>query len=136
MSPETMNKLAAWQELVAKIKAEAKPLIDQEMAMRKELFAELIPNPKEGTQYIELANGWRLKGIHKLDRKIDEAALDGVKEQLRQNGVNPDLLVEYKPSLKSATYKELTAEQKAIFDHALIMKPGSPTLELVPPKEK
>jgi len=130
-----MKLLEEWR--LAKAEADAvKPIIAKEQELRKQVFAAFYPTPKEGTNTLDLAEGWKLKGVYKLDRKIDEAALPAVTEQLREMGVNADTLVKWTPSLKTAIYKELTAEQRAVFDQALIIKPGLPTIELVAPKTK
>lgn len=128
-------KLTEWQ--AAKAEADkVKPIIEREQALRKEVFGSFFPAPTEGTNKFDLPEGWTLKGTYKIDRKVDEQAVPAVTEALRGMGVNVDLLIGYEPKLKTATYKELTAEQRAIFDQALTIKPGSPTLELVPPKAK
>lgn len=135
MTEEQMKLLEEWR--LAKAEADAvKPIIAKEQELRKQVFAAFYPTPKEGTNTLDLAEGWKLKGVYKLDRKIDEAALPAVTEQLREMGVNADTLVKWTPSLKTAIYKELTAEQRAVFDQALIIKPGLPTIELVAPKAK
>lgn len=135
MTEEQMKLLEEWR--LAKAEADAvKPIIAKEQELRKQVFAAFYPDPKEGTNTLNLAEGWKLKGVYKLDRKIDEAALPAVTEQLREMGVNTDTLVKWTPSLKTAIYKELTAEQRAVFDQALIIKPGLPTIELVAPKTK
>ena len=135
MTEEQMKLLEEWR--LAKAEADAvKPIIAKEQELRKQVFAAFYPTPKEGTNTLDLAEGWKLKGVYKLDRKIDEAALPAVTEQLREMGVNADTLVKWTPSLKTAVYKELTAEQRAVFDQALIIKPGLPTIELVAPKTK
>lgn len=132
MTEEQMKLLEEWRQ--AKAEADSvKPILAKEQELRKQVFAAFYPAPKEGTNTIDLAEGWKLKAVYKLDRKIDEAALPAVAEQLRGMGVNVDTLVKWTPGLKTATYKELTAEQRAVFDQALIVKPGAPTIELVPP---
>lgn len=132
---DAFAKLTEWQNT----KAEAdkvKPIIEKEQALRKEVFGLFFPAPTEGTNKFDLPEGWTLKGTYKIDRKVDEQAVPAITEALRGMGVNVDLLVAYEPKLKTATYKELTAEQRVVFDQALTIKPGSPTLELVPPKAK
>jgi hypothetical protein len=112
----------------------AKSTIELEQNLRKKVVEELFKNAPEGTQKLELGNGYTLKASIKLDRKLDEAALSAVSEELRKTGFNPEMLIEYKPSLKTKIYRELSVEQTKIFDKALIVKPASPTLELVLPK--
>ena len=130
MTPELAAKLNAWQEQ-KKIAADSKAL---EMTLRKELFNKFFPNPEEGVNKLELQDGWGAKGTYKLDRKIDEAALPAVNDQLKELGVAFDGLVKNKPSLVIKEYKKLNEEHRAIFDEALTTKPGSPTLEITAPK--
>lgn len=129
-----LELLNAWWSAFNEAEA-AKAVIRREQELRKQVFEYYFKDPREGTNYLELPNGWRLKAIYKLDRKIDEAALPAVKEQLKELGVNVDALVEYKPTLKTKLYRELTAEQARIFDQALTIKPSSPIIELVQPEE-
>lgn len=129
-----MLKLQEWHLALAEA-AKVKPIIEKEQALRKEVMSLFFPAPKEGANDFPLPQGWTLKGTHKLDRKIDEAALPAVKEQLREKGYNPDPLIDLKPSLNTAVYRTLSDDNRKIFDQALTIKPGSPTLELKPPKE-
>lgn len=134
LTPEQQTLITAWQD--AQVKAEAaKQAVTLEQNLRKQVMASLFADGKEGTNTVELANGWKLKGTIKLDRKLDKATLLSISDKLRELGVNPDTLVEWKPDLKTSVYRELTAEQATLFDTALTIKPGSPTLELVAPKE-
>lgn len=132
---ERMELLRDWNTAVAKA-AECKPLVELEQALRKAVMAEFFPTPKEGVNNLDMGQGWTLKGTYKIDRKVDEAALPAVKEQLRELGVNADTLVKYKPEVATTIYKALSEQARLIFDTALTIKPGSPTVELVPPKEK
>lgn len=135
MISEHFDLLQQWVKAEEEAKA-VKPIIAKELALRKKVFASFLAEPKEGTNYVELGNGWRLKLTHKLSRTVDEAALPAVAELLLESkGVYIDTLVDYKPSLKLAVYRELSDENKQVFDQALIMRPSTPTVEMVPPKE-
>jgi len=127
---EYLAKLSEWQGVanhLATLKA-------REMELRKELFAFAFPNPLEGTNKVDLPEGWLLKGVYKLDRSVDEAAFNAIKDQLRAINVNPDPLVRLKPELAVRDYKALSDQARGIMDQALIIKPGAPSLELVAPK--
>lgn len=129
-------KLQEWNEALVAA-TEAKKAIEKEQALRKEIMALFFPTPEEGTNKVDLGSGWTLKATHKIDRKIDEAALPAVFQQLREMGVNPDPLVHAVPSLATKAYKSLAQinpDASRVFDQALTIKPGSPTLELIPPK--
>jgi hypothetical protein len=129
-------KLQEWNEALVAA-TEAKKAIEKEQALRKEIMALFFPAPEEGTNKVDLGAGWTLKATHKIDRKIDEAALPAVFQQLREMGVNPDLLVRAVPALETKAYKSLAQinpDASRVFEQALTIKPGSPTLELIPPK--
>jgi len=125
----TQADLETWfvmQEQLKKIKA-------AEMLLRKKIFDHYFKEPKEGTNSAPLADGWVLKGKYQIDRSIDPGAFAAMKEQFLEAAIKYDELVEYKPSLKLSEYRTLTAEQQQLFDRALIVKPGSPALEIVLP---
>lgn len=115
------------------VQAELKKLKNKEMLLRQKLFGFHFPSPEEGTNTVPLAQGWVLKGKYTISREIDPGALGALKEPFQQAGINVDKLVQYKPSLVLKEYRTLTAEQCQLFDRALIIKPGSPALEIVLP---
>ena len=129
--------------------------------MRKEAFELLFPAPKEGTNTVELANGWQLKATYPIDRKVDAALVQQLRglrlgdlpqellvklcvdlgtvtsdtpvlEALR---LNVDELLNYEPKLVVKPYRQLTAEQTLLFDRCLDSKPGSISLEISQPKK-
>lgn len=111
----------------------------REMELRKQIVAMMWPMGqglpgREGTNNSDIGNGWILKGTIKIERKVDEAALPAVREQLQKMLINPDTLIKNTPELKTKEYRLLTEEQRLVMDTALVIKPGSPTLELIPPK--
>ena len=137
ITEEQLALLARWEEAL-RAAAQAKRLIELEQELRKQVQAALFPAPKEGANTMELNAGWKLKLTYKLDRKLDEATLPAVKEELRKMNVNPDPLVKMKPELDLAAYRNLmkiAPEAGKVFDQALMIKPASPTLELISPKE-
>jgi len=136
MTPEQIAKLAEWNNAL-QLAEGAKVLVAKEQELRKEIAALFFLEPTEGTNKVELEQGWTLKLTHKIDRKVDEAALPAVQEQLRLLEINPDPLVKMKPDLDTKAYKALklvNPDAAKVFEQALIIKPASPTLELVAPK--
>lgn len=128
--------LADWLAAQTEV-ASFKPAIAKEMELRKAVMAEFFPLPKEGVNDFPLAEGWVLKGTYKLERKVDMDAIPAVYAKLREMGVNPDPLLEYKASLVTSAYKSLATinpEAAHVFDQALTIKPASPTVELKAPK--
>lgn len=125
----TQEDLSAWyilQEQLKKLKA-------SEMLLRRKIFGHYFPSPVEGTNSAPLTDGWMLKGKYGIDRAVDLGAFTAMKEQFAEARISSDALVEFKPSLKLAEYRTLTDEQRQLFDRALIIKPGSPALEIVLP---
>lgn len=114
------------QDQLKKIKA-------AEMLLRQKIFCAYFPSPVEGTNSAPLADGYVLKGKYTINREVDPGALGALKEQFVQAGISADALVQYKPSLVLKEYRTLTEEQRQLFDRVLIVKPGSPSLEIVLP---
>lgn len=125
-----LEKLRLWAEAKDKLE-EVKAL---EGKLRKELFDQAFPEANEGTNTEELPGGWKIKGIFKVNYTVDEAALPEVLKQLTAHEVVVDNLVSYKPSLKVGEFKKLPENLQILMGTALTIKPGAPTLELVPPK--
>lgn len=133
---DRVAKLQEWHQAVLAAQ-EAKKVVEAEQALRKEVMALFFPEPVEGTNKFELEAGWSLKATHKIERKVDEAALPAVLQQLREMGVNPDPLIRTKPDLDTRAYRSLVQsnpDAAHVFEQALTIKPGSPTVELIPPK--
>ena len=131
---EVLNKWYAARQAAA----EAKSIIEAEQALRKEVAMLFFLTPKEGVNNYELTAGYKLKLTYKIDRKVEEAAIDMVRKQLEEIGVSIDPLIEYKPSLSTKEYKSLVqvnANAAKVFEQCLVIKPASPTLEIVEPKK-
>lgn len=126
------EKLEQWYVL----KDQLKQISEQEMALRKELVASYFPERVEGTNTVDLGDGFALKAQHKLNRKVDLGTLSAMRDRLTQNRIKVDALVEYKPSLVLREYRQLTEEERQLFDSCLIISEGSPTLEVAAVKKK
>jgi hypothetical protein len=117
---------------------------ETEAALRNELFAITFPAGLVGTDNYELGQGYKLKGVGKINYNLNnkdgatEKAL-GVLETLGNEGTFiAERLVSWKPTLSVTEYKSLSADSpyKRIIDAVLTTSPGLPTLELVEPKAK
>lgn len=125
--------IAEWykiKEKMAKLKA-------SEALLRTKIFKGLFTNPVEGTNTLPLNDGTgaELKATHIINRSVDEGALDALKEELRKNKIKVSDLVRYKPEVVISEYRKLTEEERQLFDQALIIKPGSPQMDVVIPKK-
>lgn len=141
------------------LKARAAALVEEERALRALLFAHFFPGAVEGTNNFTLPDGHVLKGKLPYDRKVDPAVVVQLRalrivdlepalaaslnlsgnppEQLVTEALslNVDSLLNWKPELSVKPYRQLTAEQSAIFDRCLTVKPGSISMEVAdPPK--
>lgn len=129
----SMELISKWNDLqarLAKVKAE-------EMLLRQALFKGLFVNPDEGMNTLNLGGmqmpDWELKGDRVINRKVllevlqAMAVLDG---PLHKAGIRADDLIKWTPELNIKNYRELTAEQKLVFDQCLEIKDGSPQLKL------
>lgn len=112
-----------------------------EMLLRTKIFKGMFADPKEGTNTVPLADGWVLKGKRTINRDVDVAALNvnamvdpatGM-SRLTSHGIHPESLIKWKPELVLANYRTLTEEQKEIFNECLVIKDGSPSLEITLP---
>lgn len=133
--PETViteADIGVWYEMAVKLKK----LKMQESLERKRIFGHFFTDPDEGTNNHDLADGYVLKGKHTLTREVDEGAYTSLKEKFREKGFNPDVLVKWKPTLVKKEYNKLSDENRTYFDQILLIKPGSPALEVVLPKKK
>lgn len=143
----TAEDLARWYTMyneLTKLKA-------KESALRKVLFAHFFPKAEEGVNNYDLpeVNGvpYELKGTRKIDRKIDEAMLKKMTEvsktdagevpsELDQLGVPVESLVRWKPELNVGAYKKLSDNVRKVIDKMLIIKDGSPSMEIKPKSDR
>ena len=122
--------LTEWQ----RVAAEAKRAAAKEMELRKALFQAAFPTPTEGVNKLELSDGRIVKGTHKVNRTVDQAAVAAALEPLRklgQNDVTPEEVFPVKYDLSMKAVKKLTAEGQLAASKAIVAKPGSPTLEVI-----
>jgi hypothetical protein len=134
----TPQDLANWFNM----KAELARLKSAEAMLRSRIFKHYFPTPIEGTNTAELGDGTgaQIKATHVINRDIDEGALDAFSKSMKEAGSNQPqlplgLLVEWKPRLVLKQYRELTEEERNAFDQCLIIKPGSPQMEIKIPKK-
>ena len=126
----TMQEIVEWFNASEELKA----LKNKEMLLRKHVFDGTFVDPKEGTNSVPLPDNWVLKGKYTLNRNPDMDAFTQMAPALRDAGVSLETLIEWKPELKTSVYRDLSDEQRKLVDQCLVIKPGSPALEIVMPK--
>lgn len=115
---------------------------EREAALRKQIVesAGFDLSKLEGTERLELGNGYELKAVKKLTYTLDVAKVDSALDKIEATGPAGKLiaerLVKFKPELSVREYKELDPKFKKIIDSVLTVKSGMPTLELIEPKAK
>lgn len=118
-----------------------------EREKRAALYKGLFPNNVDTTETLELADGWQFKAKGALNYKLEfstkengdaklNTALDEIEKTGNEGSFIAERLVKWKPELSVSEYKALSADSpiKKIIDRVLTITPGSPELELVPPK--
>jgi hypothetical protein len=131
LTAEQESKLGSWFEA----KSQLNFFKERESQLRDELVKELFNVDKDsGSESIEIGNDYKLKATKKLDYKLNnkEGQVEAVIAIL-----DPELskkLVHWEPDLSVIAYKNLDAQTQKLFDGCLTIKPGKPSLEVVPPK--
>lgn len=119
-----------------------------EMEQRKAVVAFAFnPDKKSGTERVELANGYELKAVKKLnygfiktpEGKLNKAALENALRAIeaKPNGeLIAERLVKWNPDLSLTEYKLLPTDMKEIIDTVIVTTDGAPSLEIIPPKSQ
>jgi hypothetical protein len=139
--------LMHWQTLQTKL-ANAK---EAEMDMRKYVFKRAFPTPVEGTNTVELGNGYELKGVYKpnyslLDNDIVDNCLNKIKKVGNQGALIADRLIGWTPSFYKSEYNKIKEDADAgsveaveilRYVHEMIeIKDAAPKLDIKAPKAK
>lgn len=106
---------------------------EQEMKLRKELFAEGFPLTDEGANALDLQDGWVLKATVPYTRTLDQTKVAELLKDLKKMKA-PPTLIKTKYELSVGDYKKLDDAIRAAVDKVLTTKPGTPSMELIPPK--
>jgi len=135
LNEKQLELIEAWNE----VKSELSHLKDEESSLRERVYKEIFnSNEKNGTHYIDLSNGYRLKLVCKTNFNfVDAESLESACDKLNstpEGFVIAQRLVKWTPELVLSEYKKLLSDHKFIIDEALVTKPAKPTIELVEPK--
>lgn len=135
----TREDLTTWY----KLKEELARVKGSEAMLRGRIFRYFFPNPTEGAKDnkhpLNDGTGAVLCADHIINRTVDEQQLEGLKEAMFAPDSNlPQLdltkLVRWKPELVISEYRKLSEAERHAFDQCLVIKPGSPQLEIKIPK--
>ena len=124
---------------------------EQEMELRKYIVTRAFPNADEGTNTIELGEGYKLKAVVKYnytlsDNDTVEAGLDAISKIGNDGKFIADRLVSWKPSFLKTEYTQLLDDKSKgskiasdildVVTTFLTIKDAAPTLDIVEPKVK
>lgn len=147
---EMSAKLTEWK----KVKVELNAAKAKEAELRKDLVLALFnTNVDDGTETLNIGNGWKLKAIKSLDYKAenDNVALDALEDLMCRfpgGGQMFEELIRFKPEVSVTAYKTalsiwlntLEASTRmfvsAAITDVITIKPASTQLELVDPNVK
>lgn len=123
--------IAAWKKLSDKIAS----LKAEEETLRLTMATKWFDNPREGVNKIDLEFGKSLQLTHRINRKVDAAALDAA---ITTGVISPDLstqVVEYKPGVKVGEWKKLSPGERDCFVGVITEEAGMPGLKIETPKK-
>lgn len=140
--------LMEWQRL----QVELSKLKEAELEFRKYVVKRAFPNPTEGTNKIELGNGYELKAAIKYNYKLDsdnkkiEEALDRIAKIGNQGAFIVERLVSWSPHFLITEYREVCKEAEEGNESAkqilkevnsiLTITDAAPNVEIKEPKRK
>jgi hypothetical protein len=117
-----------------KMQQELKDLKEAEALLRMKIYKAAFPDAHEGTNNLPLTEGFILKAKVTINRKVDIATFEALKDKLLEAHIKVDKLVVFKPDLGVTYYKTLGEEEQNLVAQFLIIKEGTPALEVVKPK--
>ena len=136
------DKLVQWDAAKKALKA-AQAL---ESSLRSEVLQELYgfggeSDLREGTENLELGNGYKLKAVFKVSRKLENKngetseALRNIAMDFEGGKLYAERLVKWSPELSVSEYKKLPDDIRAVIDACVTSKAATPSLEIVEPKK-
>lgn len=124
---------------------------EAEMELRKYIVKRAFPIPQEGTNTLELANGYQLKAGVKfnyklLENNVVENCLDAIAKVGNQGAFIAERLVSWTPNFLLTEFRELEKQAKEgsfeakeilkLVNEMLIIDDAAPTLNIKAPKGK
>lgn len=133
MTPsEAQQAFVAWQQ----IKQQLAAIQEQELKLRLQVIEAYFPDrDDEGTHTLKLEEGWKLQCVTRVNRKLENAKgeTSAIVRQLPPEMA--EKAVAWKPELKMRGYRDLPPEYRVLLDSVVTSTPGTPSLNLVAPKE-
>lgn len=136
VTPEDLKTWYGLKQELDRVKA-------AEAMLRSRIFKHYFPNPVEGTKENKVplndGTGAIVQGDYVINRNVDEAQLEALREAMFAEGSNLpqlplDKLIKWRAELAKGEYNKLSTEEKQVLDRCLVVKPGMPGLEIKIPK--
>jgi hypothetical protein len=133
---DTDKLIVGWQQAAKELDA-AKL---SETMLRRAVFEIKFPAAEEGTNRVELGNGYALKAVNKYNYRLKnkdgetEKALEAIARHGNDGPFIADRLVKWEPEISISEYRKLEEKYKLIIGPVLTITPGMPTLEIEEPK--
>lgn len=152
MNPEQLKQakrdelLMAWQAASAALENAKVAETQARQAVTTLLFPQGVP---EGTNNIDLGNGYTLKIVGKVNYTLSESAkpknpamqpwatrtaLNQLEKTGNEGKFIAERLVKWSPELSLTEYRALAPQYKAIIDKALTTSDGMPSVSIEAPK--
>lgn len=137
---QASDDIQKWDHLNAEIKRLSK--LETELREKLDKSNLFDATKAKGSQRFTLGAGWYLSSVRpeyvkvKNDNNEVTHAIMRLKALGEAQSKRAEELFKFKVDLSGTTYKELSAEEKAIVDPLITRTPGKTQLKLVPPKPK
>lgn len=135
----TLQDLANWFVM----KKQLADLKGAEAMLRSRIFKHYFPTPTEGSKDNKVplndGTGAILQADYVINRTVDQAQLDAFRAAMAEPDtelpqLELDKLIKWKPEVAISEYRKLSDNERNVFDRCLIIKPGSPQMEVKIPK--
>ena len=116
-----------------------------ELNLRKSVVEAFYPaehddSRAEGTRSLDLGNGFKLKAVFKMNRRIDigkvNDALECIENVDAEGRFIAERIIRFKPELDKKEYDTCPAKYRRFIDEILTISPATPALEIIEPKAK
>lgn len=114
-----------------KLRSWIKQARDQEMELRLKVCKTLFPEPKGGTNTAEIPGFGKVKAVYTTIIEVDKASLMNSRGIPENSDIPFEMLIDWKPALVNAVYKQLTEDAQHRVDMFLIAKPQKPSVEII-----
>jgi len=134
--------ITKWIEASRNLAAAKEAELQLRQAVLNECFSFDPEALREGTENLELGQGYKLKAGFKISRSLgsDIEAIEKVLQKIEKSGPEGEFvaerLVKWKAELSVTEYKKLPEKIAKIVNELVVSKPSTPSLEFVEPKSK